>query len=108
MSTHSSLRAGRGSIVWAWTVFALAITSTGRNDIQKQQSLAIKASERFERLYNGGSCEQIYDESSAYFHRHETHARWLKDCSEMRKRFGSLFEFTPASNNSWPIGEVGI
>lgn len=95
-------------IVWGWTLLALAITFAGCNDTQKQKSLAITASQRFQQLYNAGSCQQIYDDASAYFQRHETRTRWLKDCEEVRKRFGSWLAFTPGSNNSWLIGSVGI
>jgi hypothetical protein len=103
------VQAGRGrSIIRRWTLFALALTFAGCNDTQKQKSLAIAASQRFQQLYNAGACQQIYDDASAYFQRHETRSRWLKDCDEVRKRFGSWIAFTPGSNNSWPFGSVGI
>jgi hypothetical protein len=87
------------------TVFALATSLTGCNDTTKQKTMAEAAAKRFQALYNSGSCQQLYDEASHYFH---THVRWLRDCDQLRKRFGRWAEFNPASNNNWPIGQVGI
>ena len=91
-------------------IIAVALTAMliGCNDTHTQRMLATTASERFQSLYNTGSCEQIYDGASLYFRMHESRARWLRDCGELRSRLGSWIEFTPASNNSWPIGSVGI
>jgi len=109
MDPHSSLNARRGrGVAWGWALLALAIASTGCNDIQKQKSRAMTASRHFQSLYNTGSCRQIYDDASAYFQSRETRPRWLKDCDEVRKRFGSWLEFTPTLNNAWPIGPIGI
>jgi hypothetical protein len=90
------------------TVFTLVNILTGCNDISKQKSLAVSAAKRFQTLYNTGSCQQLYDDASHYFQSHETRPRWLRDCAELRTRFGPWSEFTPASNNNWPFGEVGI
>ena len=90
------------------TVFTLINILTGCNDISKQKSLAVSAAKRFQTLYNTGSCQQLYDDASHYFQSHETRPRWLRDCAELRTRFGPWSEFTPASNNNWPFGEVGI
>ncbi len=100
-------RSGR-SVARGSVLLTLAIILTGCNDTQKQRALAISASKDFQGLYNGGSCQQIYDGASRYFQAHETGSRWLRDCVEVQERFGSWFEFTPSSNNSWPIGRVGI
>jgi hypothetical protein len=90
------------------TVFALATGLTGCNDTTKQKTMAEAAAKRFQTLYNSGSCQQLYDEASHYFQTHETRVRWLRDCDQLRKRFGRWAEFNPASNNNWPIGQVGI
>jgi hypothetical protein len=87
------------------TLFTLA---TGCNDTGAQKALSVAAATRFQALYNSGSCQQIYDGASHYFQSHETRPRWLRDCAELRGRFGTWSEFTPASNNAWPIGRVGI
>jgi hypothetical protein len=97
-----------GRVPLALTAFTLAAVLTGCNDTGLQKSLAVAASKHFQALYNGGSCEQLYDGASPYFQSHETRPRWLRDCAELRGRFGDLREFTPASNNSWPIGHAGI
>jgi hypothetical protein len=90
------------------TLFALAIILTGCNDTSRQKTLAAAAAERFKALYNSGSCQQLYDDSSQYFQKHETRVRWLQDCDQLRKRLGRWAEFSPRENNSWPVGEVGI
>jgi hypothetical protein len=89
-------------------VFTLVSLLTGCNDISKQKSLTVSAAERFQKLYNTDSCQQLYDEASHYFQSHETRPRWLRDCAELRTRFGPWSEFTPTSNNNWPFGKVGI
>jgi hypothetical protein len=109
MDPKSSLKPRLGRCVACGSVlFALAIILTGCNDTQKQRTLTISASKRFQSLYNGSACQQIYDGASPYFQSHETRPRWLRDCAEVQKRFGSWLEFTPNSNNTWPIGRVGI
>ncbi len=87
------------------TLFTLA---TGCNDTGAQKALAVAAATGFQALYNSGSCQQLYDDASHYFQSHETRPRWLRDCAELRGRFGTWSKFTPAFNNSWPIGRVGI
>jgi hypothetical protein len=87
--------------------FALACILTGCNDISKQKSLASAAAQRFRALYNTDSCQQLYDDASHYFQSHETRPRWLRDCAELRTRFGPWSDFTPASNNSYLFGTVG-
>jgi hypothetical protein len=78
------------------------------NDITKQKRLAVMGAERFQSLYNSGSCQQIYEQASHHFQMHETPVRWLRDCDHLRKRFGRWAEFRPNENNSWPFGDVGI
>ena len=80
---------------------------TGCNDISKQKTLASAAAQRFQTLYNTDSCEQLYEDASHYFQSHETRPRWLRDCAELRTRFGPWSEFTPATNNSYLFGAVG-
>lgn len=72
---------------------------------RKSLAAAVK---HFQALYNSGSCRQLYDDASYYFQSHETRPRWLQDCAELRRRFGTWIDFTPASNNGWAIGQVGI
>ncbi len=87
--------------------FALACILTGCNDISKQKSLASAAAQRFWALYNTDSCQQLYDDASPYFQSHETRPRWLRDCAELRTRFGPWSDFTPATNNGYLFGTVG-
>jgi hypothetical protein len=109
MDPKASLKPTPGRCVaWGSVFLALAIILTGCNDTQKQRALTISASKDFQSLYNDGACQQIYDGASPYFQSHETGSRWLRDCAEVQERFGSWLEFTPSSNNSWPIGGVGI
>lgn len=81
---------------------------SGCNDIAKQKQRALTAAERFQSLYNTGACQQGYDDASHYCQAHETRVRWLRDCDQLRKRFGRWAEFKPTENNSWPFGDVGI
>ncbi len=87
---------------------SLVGTLTGCNDVTQQKAAAVEAARHFRAQYNSGACEEIYDAASAYFQRHETRSRWLRDCTDLRARFGDLSEFTPATNNAWPLGQVGI
>jgi len=59
---------------------------SGCNDIAQQKHLAETAAQRFQSLYNGGSCEQLYDDASRYFQAHERRVRWLGDCDQLHKR----------------------
>jgi len=81
---------------------------SGCNDIAQQKHLAETAAQRFQGLYNSGSCERLYDDGSRYFQAHETRVRWLGDCDQLHKRFGRWAEFKSNENNSWPFGKVGI
>jgi hypothetical protein len=99
---------GTGRIARPLTLLALATFLTGCNDTAQQKSLAVAAAQHFQEIYNSGSCEQLYDDASPYFKTHETRPRWLRDCAELRERFGAWNKFTPASNVTWPIGPVGI
>jgi hypothetical protein len=69
--------------------------------------MAVAATKHFQELYNAGACEQLYDDAGHYFQAHETRPRWLRDCADLRRRFGDWTEFTPTSNNAWPFGEPG-
>jgi hypothetical protein len=73
-----------------FVVFALAAILTGCNDTGKQRSLAVAAAQRFQSLYNSGLCSQLYDDAGRYFQAHETRRRWLRDCDQLRMRFGLL------------------
>src|SRR5579864_89617 len=81
-----------GRVASMLTVFALATSLTGCNDTTKQKTMAEAAAKRFQALYNSGSCQQLYDEASHYFQTHETRVRWLRDCDQLRKRFGRWAE----------------
>ncbi|MBZ5626848.1 MAG: hypothetical protein LAQ69_50460 [Acidobacteriia bacterium] len=97
-----------GSNLSLLTIFTLATALIGCNDTTKQRNLATTAARRFQTLYNSGSCEQLYTDASQYFRSHETSVRWSRDCVQLRTRFGRWSHFKPESNNSWPIGGVGI
>jgi len=90
------------------TTFALTCILTGCNDVSKQKSLASAAAQRFRTRYNTDSCELLYDDASHYFQSRETRPRWLRDCAELRTRFGPWSDFTLASSNSYLFGDVGI
>jgi hypothetical protein len=89
-------------------LLVMTIALTGCNDVQKQRTMAVAASQRFLSLYNNDACQQVYDEASHYFQAHETRSRWLRDCDEIRNCFGSWSAFVPTSNNGWGIGRVGV
>jgi hypothetical protein len=75
---------------------------------RQAESLAVAAAQQFQSLYNSGLCSQLYDEAGRYFQAHETRRRWLRDCDQLRKRFGFWSQFTPTSSAVWPVGQVGI
>ena len=91
-----------------FVVVGLAAILTGCNDTSKQRSLAVAAAQHFQSLYNSGLCSQMYDDAGRYFQAHETRRRWLRDCDQLRKRFGFWSQFTPTSSAVWPVGQVGI
>lgn len=88
-------------------VMVTAVIS-GCNNPMRHRTLAIDAAQRFQALYNSGSCQQLYDDASEHFRSYEARLRWSKDCGALRARFGRWTEFKPESNNAWPIGPVGI
>lgn len=89
-------------------IVVLASAATGCNNVWKQKATAVRAAERLRELYNRNACEEIYKAAAPYFRRMETEARWARDCAELRARLGEWREFTPETNNAWPIGPVGI
>jgi hypothetical protein len=89
-------------VVLAWCAL------TGCNDTNSQRRLAVSAAESFRVVYNEGSCQQLYDDSSLYFKSHETSGRWFRDCAELQSRFGRWTGFKTATGVTWPLGEVGI
>jgi hypothetical protein len=96
------------NLILALLLLGLAASLVSCNNTSRQRSLAVSAAKRFQELYSSGSCGELYDETSQYLQKHETRDRWLRDCDEIRTRFGRLTEFTPESNSAWPIGQVGI
>lgn len=96
------------NLIPVFLLLGLAASLVSCNNTTRQRSLAVASAKRFQELYSGGSCPELYDEASRYLQKHETRDRWLRDCDEIRRRFGRLTEFRPESNNAWPIGDVGI
>jgi hypothetical protein len=90
------------------SILLVVLSISGCNNVSRQRSMAIDGVKGLQRAFNNRDCGMIYDGGDVHFQTNQRREDWISKCDALRDRLGSWESFSAETNNSWPIGGIGV